>query len=232
MKSFLFLLYLICVHISFGQHASPYISGKVFDQERHPLPGSFITWPGSGIQTFADEKGAFELASTTEIDEILVTCTGYDTVIVSQNLSLPLEIILQRKTVHLNVSYWLIADSSDVIHHKFDSLQQKDQWRAIREAARYPGSCQEIERFMRQIMHYPKRGLEQKIEGIVEVQFTVNEKGRAENPRIIKSLGEDFDAEVIRFIDAMPRWYPARMQGKYPIAVQIQMPVEFKLNGF
>lgn len=232
MKPCLYLICLLYLQVSFAQQGSPLVSGKVFNEEGQPLPGTLITWPGSRVQTFADENGAFELVSTNEIDEILVTCAGYDTVIIYKDLSLPLEIILQKKVIHDDSPYWFIADSSDIKHHKLDSLLQSGSWKVTREGARYPGGFLETERFMRQIMHYPKRGLEEKIEGIVEVEFTVNKEGRAENPKIIKSLGEDFDQEVIQFILAMPRWYPARMAGKYPVAVQIQMPVEFKLKAF
>ena len=48
---------------------------------------------------------------------------------------------------------------------------------------------------------------------------------------ILKSLGEDFDNEVIRMVESMPRWSPAEQNG-YIMETKILLPVEFKLKEF
>ena len=57
-----------------------------------------------------------------------------------------------------------------------------------------------------------------------EVEFIVNKEGRAEKPVILKSLGEDFDNEVIRMVESMPRWSPAEQNG-YIMETKILLPL-------
>ena len=107
---------------------------------------------------------------------------------------------------------WFIADSSDIRKHKLDSLISNSVIKATLEPERFP---MDIEKYLRLIMIYPKEGLEKNIEGIVEVVFTIKKDGRAERPIILKSLGENFDNEVIRMVESMPRWKPAKQGGYY-----------------
>ena len=46
--------------------------------------------------------------------------------------------------------------------------------------------------------------------------------------RVVESLEDDIDAQVVKVIGASPKWKPATVEGK-PVSVKISVPVEFKL---
>jgi TonB family protein len=78
-------------------------------------------------------------------------------------------------------------------------------------------------------LKYPAEAVKSKITGKVLVNFTVTAKGKIENVVVIKSINPVLDAEAKRVISSMPDWKPGMQAGK-TVPVQLQVPVEFKLN--
>jgi TonB family protein len=78
-------------------------------------------------------------------------------------------------------------------------------------------------------LKYPADAVKSKITGKVLVNFTVTAKGKIENVVVIKSISPVLDAEAKRVISSMPDWKPGMQAGKN-VPVQLQVPVEFKLN--
>ena len=62
--------------------------------------------------------------------------------------------------------------------------------------------------------------------GVVYVQFVVEQDGRLDNIKIIRSLGEAEDAEVIRLMKAAPPWHPGIQNGRV-VRVQYSIPIRF-----
>jgi len=89
----------------------------------------------------------------------------------------------------------------------------------------------EMEKYLRLIMIYPKIGLNKGTKGVVDVEFAINREGRVDRPVILKGLGENFDNEVIRMVEAMPRWTPQEQNG-YIMETKFLLPVEFKWKEF
>jgi len=77
---------------------------------------------------------------------------------------------------------------------------------------------------------YPKLARKNKTQGLVVVQFVVNKKGEIESPKILRSLGDGLDEEVIRVVMEMPQWTPGKQNGK-EVSVFYNLPVKFKLQG-
>lgn len=63
-------------------------------------------------------------------------------------------------------------------------------------------------------------------EGVVTVQFTVNEDGSVANVKVIKSLDPILDAEAAKIVGKMKGWTPATKAGK-PIAMDYQVNCKF-----
>lgn len=76
---------------------------------------------------------------------------------------------------------------------------------------------------------YPEKARMAGIEGLVIVQFIVNEKGEVEDPRVIRGIGGGCDEEALRAINTA-RFKPGRQRGK-PVRVQYSLPVIFKLQN-
>lgn len=69
------------------------------------------------------------------------------------------------------------------------------------------------EEAFRKSIEYPRMALRSNIEGIVEVEFTVNEYGRVLNPVIVKGIGYGCDKEVLKAI-LMQRYKPGKKIGQ------------------
>ena len=63
--------------------------------------------------------------------------------------------------------------------------------------------------------------------GKVVVQFVVNKSGKIEDIEFLRSLYSGCDEEVIRLIESMPDWIPARKAGE-KIDAYYTIPIQFK----
>lgn len=75
---------------------------------------------------------------------------------------------------------------------------------------------------------YPEKAKKADIEGLVIVQFVVNEKGEVENPKVIRGIGGGCDEEALRVIK-LAKFNPGKQRGT-PVRVQFSIPVYFKLQ--
>ena len=67
-----------------------------------------------------------------------------------------------------------------------------------------------------------------KLEGLVVVQFVVNEEGRITGLTILKNLGAGTDEEALRVIKNMPAWKPGEQNGQ-KVKVRYRLPIRFRL---
>jgi periplasmic protein TonB len=118
------------------------------------------------------------------------------------------------------------------IHEKLSS-QTKDSLMVIgarERSAEYPGGQAEMYKFLANNLRYPKEGTSC-VEGNVYINFCVEEDGSVTKIRVLKGLCKECDAEAIRVISAMPKWFPALEYGtKKPIKSYFTMPCRFRLH--
>jgi TonB family protein len=105
----------------------------------------------------------------------------------------------------------------------------KDMFVAIEELPEFPGGKTAMGAWIAANLKYPAEAVKAKISGKVYVTFIVSYSGKVKNVAISKSVSPLLNAEAIRVISSMPEWKPGRQGGK-PVDVQMQVPVEFKLN--
>lgn len=77
-------------------------------------------------------------------------------------------------------------------------------------------------------LRYPPDARANNIEGVVEVSFVVDEKGKICQPKVHKGIGGGCDQEALRVVRAMPRWNPGKYDGK-PAKVYYTQAVVFRL---
>ena len=58
------------------------------------------------------------------------------------------------------------------------------------------------------------------------MSFTVKEDGSITDAKILRGLGKNYDDEVLRVINLMPKWLPGKQNGE-AAAVKFNMPVKF-----
>jgi TonB family protein len=105
----------------------------------------------------------------------------------------------------------------------------KDMFVAIEELPEFPGGKTAMGAWITANLKYPAEAVKAKISGKVYVTFIVSYSGKVKNVAISKSVSPLLNAEAIRVISSMPEWKPGRQGGK-PVDIQMQVPVEFKLN--
>jgi TonB family protein len=93
----------------------------------------------------------------------------------------------------------------------------------------FPGGDKGLMEFLGTNIKYPKRGRMNGIQGTSYVKFVVYEDGSIHNKTILRSLGEEFDKELFRVIDLMPKWIPAEKDGM-KLRKEYTLPVKFKLT--
>ena len=84
--------------------------------------------------------------------------------------------------------------------------------------------------YIKENLKYPEWEKKAKIQGNVFVSFTVDKDGKIIDPKILKSVvgAKNFDNEVLRLVNAMPKWKPGQEQGE-KVAVQFVLPIKFAL---
>lgn len=86
-----------------------------------------------------------------------------------------------------------------------------------------------LQAFWAKNIKYPTAARENGIEGVVAVNFVLDETGKVIDATIIKKLGFGCDEEVLRVVKLMPNWTPGKMGGK-PVKVSFNQTVNFKLR--
>lgn len=96
------------------------------------------------------------------------------------------------------------------------------------ENAQFPGGEQACRKWLADNIKYPKDCMKKKIEGRVLVSYVVEKDGSITDVKTMKSPHSSLSKEAERVVKAMPKWVPARFDGKV-IRSRYFLPVIFKL---
>lgn len=123
--------------------------------------------------------------------------------------------------------------SKDTVKNSIDSKQNEtenlyfkvDKMPKFNDKKR---GCKDFSEFIITEMKYPQDALEQKTEGRVYVQFTIDKNGYIKNAKVVRGVQSSLDQEALRIIYSSPKWQPGIKDGQ-PVDVVFTFPVEFKL---
>jgi Ca-activated chloride channel family protein len=100
----------------------------------------------------------------------------------------------------------------------------------VEETATFQGGdLQSFVKWVQANIKYPKEFAETCITGKVFVQFTVDQKGKVVDIKILRGVDPLLDNEVIRVLNSSPKWTPAK-QGGRAVRQTFTIPVVFKLE--
>ena len=77
---------------------------------------------------------------------------------------------------------------------------------------------------------YPEQAKTDGIQGRVMVQFTIGADGVVRDPKVLRSVREDLDAETVRVVLSSPQWEPGLDADGKPVPVTFTLPVVFQLK--
>lgn len=89
-----------------------------------------------------------------------------------------------------------------------------------------PKTSYDMPRYLQQHLQYPDTARKYQIQGRVMVQFIVNANGTLSDVRAVRGIGGGCDEEAVRVVKGMPKWIPARQNGR-PVRVRYTLPINF-----
>lgn len=99
----------------------------------------------------------------------------------------------------------------------------------VEEMPSFPGGDARLLEFLYRELRYPSLALESKIQGLVVVQFIIDENGSITQPSITRGIGGGCDEEALRVVKSMPVWKPGKQRGR-AVKVRYNLPVRFQLK--
>ncbi len=97
------------------------------------------------------------------------------------------------------------------------------------EPCEFPGGTKALYQFISDNMKYPEIALDNGVQGKVYVSFVVEKDGKATNVKILRGVDPALDKEAMRVIKMLPKFKPARQQGR-PVRMSFRLPVVFKIQ--
>lgn len=79
-------------------------------------------------------------------------------------------------------------------------------------------------KYFEENMRWPDTGSD--ISGRVIVQFKIAKDGNVKDPKVVRGLAPEFDAEALRLVRGMPKWIPGKISGKQ-VETTYTVPVKF-----
>ncbi|MEM9672875.1 MAG: TonB family protein [Cyclobacteriaceae bacterium] len=191
------------------------VSGAVYSADDHaPLPGVNVIVKGTLVGTITDMNGQFQVAvPDSSSKELEFSFIGFhpEKVSIGQQDSLVIQLEQDEQAL-----------SEVVVTGRY---RRSD--RASSAAHPIP-TYDSFRNYLQTNLRYPAVAREQKVEGTVRVQFTVDTEGNPTDFTIKKSLGYGCDEESIRLIKEGPNWQPATRNGDFEPG-QVTVKVRFKL---
>lgn len=94
----------------------------------------------------------------------------------------------------------------------------------------YNGGQTAMENYITNTIEYPQDAIDNNIEGIVTVQFGVDENGNVSNVSTIgNKIGYGLEEEAIRVVSKMPKWTPGQIKGKN-VKTWRTLPINYRLE--
>jgi len=99
------------------------------------------------------------------------------------------------------------------------------------EPAEFTGGLKALMKYISMNVHYPSYARERGISGKAYLKFEVTQAGTIDRVVLLKGVADckECDEEAMRVIATMPRWRPARLNGKF-VKSYFTLPFSFKVQ--
>lgn len=110
---------------------------------------------------------------------------------------------------------------------------QDEVFTFVEEMPHFPGSSEEMFKYIYQSIKYPQEERAQGNEGMVVVQFIVEPDGAISNAKVLRGISRGLNEEALRVIKSMndlpEKWTPGHHEGK-AVPVSFTLPFKFVLQ--
>lgn len=121
------------------------------------------------------------------------------------------------------------AEELEIIETVNLAVKEEQIFTIVEQMPSFPGGDKAMMKFIQDNIAYPREAMNNEVSGVVYITFVINAEGNIRNPRVLRSVSPECDAESIRVINKMPKWIPGR-QRRVAVPVQYNLPIEFKLR--
>jgi protein TonB len=146
--------------------------------------------------------------------------TGYTQIVLEQSLNSFIEKITSSIYNHDEEIFKICDTTTDKSISNDTTIEQN---------AMYPGGDESLINFIKNRLNYPQYEKEADISGKVLVQFVVEKNGMVSCVKCLKKVSPGLDCEAMRVIKLLPRWTPAKNNGK-PVRLYFNFPINFTLQ--
>jgi protein TonB len=117
----------------------------------------------------------------------------------------------------------------EFIEEVVEDVVEEQIFTIVEDMPSFPGGDAALMQYLGNNIKYPAIAKDAGIQGTVYVTFVVNEKGKVQDVKVLRSIGGGCDEEAIRVVENMPTWSPGKQRGK-PVKVQYNLPIRFTLK--
>jgi len=107
--------------------------------------------------------------------------------------------------------------------------EEPEIFEIVEEMPVFPGGDAELIKYLYNNIQYPATAKENNIEGLVVIQFLVNEDGSISNSNLVRDIGEGCGKIALDLVNKMPQWKPGKQRGQN-VKVVYTLPVRFSLE--
>lgn len=108
-----------------------------------------------------------------------------------------------------------------------ETADESGVFRSVQKMPQFPGGEAALLQFVMKNIRFPESEVNNPKNGRVVISFVVEANGKIGETKIMRSLGEAYDAEAIRVIKSLPDFIPGQSNGEN-VAVWYNLPINFK----
>jgi periplasmic protein TonB len=108
---------------------------------------------------------------------------------------------------------------------------EKDKMGIYTRAEVAPAYAGNLESYVQDNIQYPQEAIDNDMQGTVQVQFAIDEKGNITNVSTLGTkLGYGLEEEAIKVVQNMPKWTPGQVKGKN-VKTWRTLPIVYQLES-
>ena len=116
---------------------------------------------------------------------------------------------------------------------KTDAGMKKDKmgyYNTTEIAPVFEGGHSDLENYITNHIEYPQEAVDNNVEGVVNVQFTIDENGKVGNVKTIgNKIGYGLEDAAVQVVSQMPKWTPGKIKGK-DVKAWYTLPIVYKME--
>jgi TonB family protein len=209
------------------------VKGKVlFADTGDPAYGASIVVAGGTLGTVAGPDGTFSLEVEGNI-ELVISFVGYESLRIKSSEIARKALMLEPGVFEVDPDIKPASGPKPVSQPKPETVKNssgdEEVFFIVEEMPMFPGGKEALARSIYSRLRYPESARNSKLEGEVQVQFTVTTSGKLENIQAVRNTDPVFIEPALAVFRDMPDWNPG-MQRSKPVKTRVVVPVKFKLD--